>query len=81
MLKSYNATPLTSGDDITVMTYHKPPYEIMNGIKLQNVYVSSIANIASGTVTARVGENDAYAEIDKTDLYHYINFGGYSLSG
>ncbi len=78
-MKIYNATPLANGDAITAITFFKPTYPIGSGTKLQNVEVSSIANIGSGTVTARIGSNDSFAELDKTGLAEYINFGGYSL--
>lgn len=77
-MKSYNATPLTDGDDITVKTYYKNICVCRPFPRLQNVEVSSIVNIGSGTVTARIGSTDSFAEMDKTQLYQYINLMGYS---
>lgn len=79
-MKIYNDTPLANGNAITVITFFKPTYSIITGTKLQNVEVSSIANIDSGTVTARIGSNDSFAELDKIELVAYINWGGYSLT-
>ena len=80
-MKAFNATPLVSGDDIVARTYFKSSVSFLGNIRLQNVYVSSIANIGTGTVTARIGETDNYAEMDKEVLKEYINYCGYSLNG
>jgi hypothetical protein len=69
---------LDNADQITVRTYYKHKCCIGTYGPMQDVYVSDISDLASGNVTARIGETDDYIVYNKENLKDYINFCGYS---